>query len=331
VLERPIAAACGDRYVIRDVSARRTLGGGSIIDLRPPARRRRSPERRLQLAALALSDAQLSFKRLLETPPFAWSLVAFARDRALSPAEQNTLGEMPGIVMLGAADSAFAMATQCWRDYAARLHAALASYHQDNPDLQGIGRERLRLMLKPHLPADVFLAALRKLAEERAIVLESGFIRLVSHVVRLDGDDEATWREIAPMLSSDQRFRPPRVRDIAGALADDEREVRRLLKTCCRLGRVDEVAHDHFFLRSTVAEMAAIVAELGENGSVFSAAQFRDRVANGRKVAIQILEFFDRHGLTLRRGDRRRINVRRLDLFGAGALPSAQGRDSIAQ
>ena len=46
-------------------------------------------------------------------------------------------------------------------------------------------------------------------------------------------------------------------------------------------------------------------------------AQFRDRMDNGRKVAIQILEFFDRHGATLRRGDLRRINPHRLDLFGA--------------
>ena len=47
--------------------------------------------------------------------------------------------------------------------------------------------------------------------------------------------------------------------------------------------------------------------------------QFRDRLDNGRKVAIQILEFFDRHGVTLRRGDLRRMNTQRLDLFRAGA------------
>ena len=45
-------------------------------------------------------------------------------------------------------------------------------------------------------------------------------------------------------------------------------------------------------------------------------AEFRDRLANGRKVAIQILEFFDRHGVTLHKGDVRRINRHRLDLFG---------------
>ena len=50
-------------------------------------------------------------------------------------------------------------------------------------------------------------------------------------------------------------------------------------------------------------------------GGEFTAALLRDRLDNGRKVAIQILEFFDRHGVTIRRGDLRRLNRHRLDLF----------------
>jgi selenocysteine-specific elongation factor len=90
--------------------------------------------------------------------------------------------------------------------------------------------------------------------------------------------------------------------------------------------KVDEVTPDHFFLRSTVAEMVEIASGLaaaGANGE-FTAAQFRDQLNNGRKVAIQVLEFFDRHGVTLRRGDLRRMNKQRLDLFRV----SDQGRES---
>jgi len=56
VLDRPIAAALPDRYVIRDVSARHTLGGGRFIDLRPPGRRRRTTERRAQRAAMTITE-----------------------------------------------------------------------------------------------------------------------------------------------------------------------------------------------------------------------------------------------------------------------------------
>ena len=53
VLDRPIAAAAGDRFVLRDTTAQRTIGGGVFIDLRAPARKRRTPERLAQLEAFA--------------------------------------------------------------------------------------------------------------------------------------------------------------------------------------------------------------------------------------------------------------------------------------
>ena len=75
------------------------------------------------------------------------------------------------------------------------------------------------------------------------------------------------------------------------------------------------MAPDHFFPRATVAEMAAIAAALGEAGP-FTVAQFRDRLDNGRKVAIQILEFLDRRGLTVRQDDLRRVVRAPGELFG---------------
>ena len=78
-------------------------------------------------------------------------------------------------------------------------------------------------------------------------------------------------------------------------------------------------------------DMVVILIDVAAHaeGGVFTAAQFRDRIDNGRKVAIQILDFFDRHGVTLRRGDLRRINRNRLDLFAACVQSSADaiGRD----
>lgn len=53
--------------------------------------------------------------------------------------------------------------------------------------------------------------------------------------------------------------------------------------------------------------MAAIVVDVARTApdGKFRASDFRDRLDNGRKVAIQILEFFDKHGFTIRRQDLR--------------------------
>ena len=74
-----------------------------------------------------------------------------------------------------------------------------------------------------------------------------------------------------------------------------------------------EVAPDQYFLRPVVAEMIGIANGFGRD---FTAAEFRDKLDNGRKVAIQILEFFDRLGITVRRGDLRRAVPQKLAHFG---------------
>jgi selenocysteine-specific elongation factor len=317
VLDRPIAAALGDRFVIRDVSAQRTLGGGRFLDLRAPARKRRTPERRLQLEAMALSDITQSLRALLETPPYYWDWNAYWRDHAMSRDQAAALVDRLGLIKLESGASSIAMLPERWRKFSASVLNALSGFHSEFPDVQGIAREKFRLSLEPRLPAASFAVALQNLARERQIVLDGAFVRLSSHTVRLTSADETLWEEILPLLGGSMRFRPPRVRDIAGHSDRSEGDIRRLLKLVARLGRADEIAHDHFFLRDTVREMVALAAEAAQADGQFTAAHFRDRVENGRKVAIQILEFFDRHGVTLRRGDLRRMNKYRVDMFGA--------------
>ena len=94
------------------------------------------------------------------------------------------------------------------------------------------------------------------------VALDGAWVRLPGHEVRLTPADEKLWNRIRPLLGAAERFRPPRVRDIAGALGAAEADVRRLLKLLGRMGQVDEVAHDHFFLRDTVAEMVEIAADV---------------------------------------------------------------------
>jgi selenocysteine-specific elongation factor len=332
VLERPIAAAIPDRYVIRDVSGQRTMGGGSFIDLRPPTRRRRTAERQAQRDALAIAGPLTAFKALLTTPPFAWNLTVFARDRVLSAAKAKGIEDESGLIALEIGGSKVALAPDRWRSLVGNLTEQLESFHSENPDLQGIGREKLRLLSQPRLPAPEFAAALQRMASAGEVVLDGSFVRLTTHAVRLSPGDEEVWAAIQPLLGGEDRFRPPRVRDVATATTRPERDVRRILKLASRMGWTDEIAHDHFFLRGAVHEMVGIVADLAaraDNG-VFTAAQFRDRVENGRKVAIQILDFFDRHGVTVNKNDLRHTNKYRLDLFGPVVVWSngIQGRES---
>ncbi|MBB6187917.1 selenocysteine-specific translation elongation factor [Rhodanobacter sp. MP7CTX1] len=317
VLSRPIAAAALDRFVLRDVSAQRTIGGGQFFDLRAPSRQRRTVEREAVRAALALADSQDAFAALLEIPPFAWDLSALARDRALSAEKLAGIISALSPVVFHVGEERIAVSQKHWQSLVTSLIECLESFHATYPDLQGMGREKLRLALQPRLSAAAFALALHHADFAGRVVRDGAFVRLASHSLQLSPEREALWQTIAPLLGGDARFRPPRVRDIAGVLARSEQNIRQLMIFAARLGLVDEVAHDHFFLRTTMHEMVLIVADIAAQAADgrFTAAQFRDRIDSGRKVAIQILEFFDRQGVTLNRGTLRRIQARYLDLF----------------
>jgi selenocysteine-specific elongation factor len=316
VLERPLAVAAGDRFVLRDTTSSRTVGGGWFIDLRPPERRRRTPERRADIAALAQSDPATALAQTLAEPGRSIDLDGFLRDRALGLATGHEIESALGLITLPVGSKRMAMLPATWERLRAGIGQTLDVFHQARPERPGLGVDELRRGEKPMQPAPLFTAVLKKLVEAGEIAVDRAWVRRPSHQVMFSKEEEKMWAAIRPLLASTP-YRPPRVRDIAKALGIDEAGVRRVLRMAVRRGDAEEIAQDHFFLPAVVQAMAKIAIDLAAQApdGKFTAAHFRDRLDNGRKVAIQILEFFDRHGFTIRRQDLRRINPARVGLF----------------
>jgi selenocysteine-specific elongation factor len=296
-LDRPLAACRGDRFVIRDASARRTIGGGRVLDVTPVgalARRGRRAPARLELLASVRDDPPATALRTwLAQQPVPLARLANAWN--LRPDESEAL--------LGAAEArvaaGIAFATSHWRRLREQVLAAVDATHQREPEMPGVEQQKLRRTVAPALDPDAFGAVLDELLAGGALARRGAFLALPSHKAELGRDQRVRWERIKPLLV-DRKFEPPRVRDIARETGIPEVEVRHLLRTVSRVGDVTLVALDHFFLTSSVAQLADIAAELSQRDGAARAAEFRNRIGTGRKLAIQILEFFDRAGYTHR-------------------------------
>lgn len=312
-LDRPIGALAGDRFVLRDATATRTIGGGAVIDPFPPRRGRRTPERLAQLTAFEQSEPATALRELLSLPPGWTDRTSFIRARNLSPAVQSAV--MDAAPAVAVAD--LLMTPVKLDGLRSGIVEQLAAYHAEAPDQPGLQLERLRVATPGRPPQAAFRVILDSLFRRGAVEQDGPWLRLPTHRATLSVQDERVWRQ-ARELIAEQRFRPPRTRDLARALSVPEAAMRKTLKRVQRMGRLIEVAPDQFFLSETVAEMLGIAASIAESetGGTLTAAAFRDRLENGRKVAIQILEFFDRAGVTVRTGDERRVRADRLGLFG---------------
>jgi selenocysteine-specific elongation factor len=302
-LERPIGALAMDRIVLRDAGANATIGGGVVLDPWPPRRGGRTPARFFRLAALE-QPAATAMGALLGEGLFEF--LPFARARNLGEAGRVAiLAETHAIVAGG-----FAIRNDRLEMLQAGLLDALAAHHRDHPDLPGLAAEKLRSALPVRTPLPLFRALIEAALRRGALVQEGPSLRLPSHTVRLSPQDERVWEHARTLIAA-QRFNPPRTRDMVPDIGLTEVQLRASLKRLAHRGRLVEVAHDHFFLAETVAEMAAIAAALERDAGTLATAAFRDRLGIGRKVAIQVLEFFDAAGVTRRIGDARRVRPER--------------------
>jgi selenocysteine-specific elongation factor len=310
-LPQPIGALAHDRIVLRDTGATCTIGGGIVLDSFPPRRGRRTPVRLAQLAALDASDPVEALRGLLAVAPGWTDHATFMRARNLPEADRAAVTQAVPAVATGG----LILSPAAFDRLRGDVLSALGAHHRTSPELPGLQTERLRRALRERPPADGFAGILQTLLREGALAQEGPWFRLPAHRVSLSPQDEKLWRAARPLLAAD-RFRPPRTRDIARLLSLPEAAIRSTLKRLMRMGQVVEIAPDHFFLRETVAEMAAIAAAAVDADGLLTAAAFRDRLDNGRKVAILILEYFDRTGVTVRLGDARQVRSDRSGLFG---------------
>lgn len=319
VLDRPVAALARDRFILRDQSAQRTIGGGVVIDPWPPNRGRRRPERLALLAALDTTDPVDALAGALGVDPGWIGLPEFAAGWNLADEDAKLAAEIASAELLDSTQGQIAVARQRWSDWRQAVLDCVAQHHAAKPDSPGIDPLRLRMALPQRLPAPLFDSALARLRREAAIASDGPWLKLPGHVARLAPAEERIWLGVEPLLSS-AGFAPPRVRDIAKALDLPEESVRRVLKRQARWGRVAEIALDHFFTRERIAAMAATAADLeARSGGGVDTASFRDRLGTGRKIAIQVLEYFDRLGLTHRKGDVRSVRKERIAALGLGA------------
>jgi selenocysteine-specific elongation factor len=143
------------------------------------------------------------------------------------------------------------------------------------------------------------------LLDEDRLVLDRNRYRLPAHRPTLDPADLAAWERLAHHFTETPR-QPPTINDIAKAEDLDPKAFHELCLRWHHGGRLLQVSKNRFLLPEGVSELEAALRMLAaEAQEGFDARAFRDAAAIGRNTAIDVLEYFDRVGLTRRRGNHR--------------------------
>ena len=303
LLNAPAHAVHGDRVVLRDQSAQRTLGGGRVLDPFAPPRNRHRQARLAVLRALSGETLEDILPALL--PSAINGLEPASLERQFNrPRQTWRLPEEAVEINTRVGPRLFDRGT--WDYLEQSLVAALQRFHETQPDELGPDRDRLRRYALPQLERPVYLALLEQALAAGKIEASGPWLHLPGHRVRLSEEEEALKARLWPLLES-ARFNPPWVRDLAGALDIEEDRVRHLLRKLSRIGELQQVVKDLFYPDATIRQLANQILDMERQAGVIRAAAFRDQIQLGRKRSIQLLEHFDRIGLTRRFGNERKI------------------------
>lgn len=294
VLDVPLWLAENDRLVLRDIAARTTLAGARAILLHAPRRGKRQAAYLAWLHQLEQTqDDQQTLEAFLQRGTV--SLSAFAWARQLSGNGLEALLAKPGYMQAG--DNLLSMNVAArWQQ---KLLDTLARYHQQHDDQPGPGRERLRRMALPGENEPLVLALIEKMRREGKLVSRQGWLHLPDHDPGFSAEQQVIWEKIDGLFGDE----PWWVRDLAAEIKQDEQKVRQLLRFAAQLGLVTAILKDRYYRNDRIQAFAGLIRELDQTQGATSAADFRDRLGIGRKLAVQILEYFDRTGFTRRRGN----------------------------
>ena len=320
VLDQPIGAVARDRFIIRDQSAQRTIGGGHVVDIFPPARGRARPERLAMLDVLDTDDDAAALTGALNVASTGLDLRRFAIARNLTGDELEAVVGPGAAIVIGPAQSRLAFSQAAWQSLREDTLSALDRFHAQHTDRLGPSVAQLRRSLGRHVAEEAFAGLVDALTADGTIASDGMLLHRPSQKPVLAPEDQKLWIEISPLLS-ETPHQPPVVHDLAREVGESPEKIARTLRRAAALGLVIQASKNRFFESEALASLATVFEDVARDATDgVGPGAFRDRAGMGRNLAIEVLEFFDRAGLTRREG-----NVRRLVRPAREVFPSADG------
>ena len=314
-LRQPAAVAAGDRFILRQPSPSRTLGGGQVVNPHPGRRHRRFRSETIAgLETLARGQPpDILLQRLQEREPAGAREVVSAsgleEDIALGALEELLatgqasflgLGEAAVPAAQAVAGNRYLVSAAGWRQLTEQLQAVLADYHRQYPLRLGMPREELKSRLQPRRPwpGRLFNELVGRATAEGVVAEVEGAVRTVDHVVRFTPQQQKQVDAVLGRFRA-QPYTPPSVAEATASVGPD------VLQALIEANTLTRISEDVLFLTETYEQIVArIMTHLRAEGSI-TVAQVRDLFGTSRKYALPLMEHLDERRLTRRVGDAR--------------------------
>lgn len=297
ILDKPLFLAYGDKLILRSGDAKHILAGARVLEIHSPKRYKRKPSRLEYLTKLV--QAQTLAQRIaLYLQQTALSAQQLCWLEQLKLAQLDQLLQQTGHIRVQ--DWCFNQGYQ--QQQQQKIQGSLAQYHQQHPDQLGVGKARLYRMASLAQPEALIYHFIQQLLTQGTLQQTRGWLHSPEHKIQFSPQQQLLWQQVFALFEQ-QHGQALWVREVANALNLDEQAIRDFMYKAGKLGYLTAVVKDRFFLTEVIYQYARLIKQqINQQGGI-SVNQLRDQLGFGRKITVQLIEYYDRCGFLRRKGN----------------------------
>jgi selenocysteine-specific elongation factor len=299
-LAEPTLLLPGDRIIMRQFSPVVTIGGGVVLDASPICR---MPGLDAFLKTLAAGDAQPILRvRIARRGHAGITLTQLIAETGWPrPVIEAHLVHLEAqIVRIGD----LVVYLPALEELKSLILSTVASYHQTNPLVAGIGKEELRDQVRAS--GEVFAAALEMLVRDRRLDGAGEIVRLPGRSVVMK-DEEAQSKTIIEHAFVSAGLKVPALKEVLAGLKVDKTRAQKIVTLLLRDKVLVKISEELVFHRDALMDLRKRISSEKAKSPKMDVARFKDMIGVSRKYAIPLLEYLDREHVTRRAGDERVI------------------------
>ncbi|MHB8171391.1 MAG: selenocysteine-specific translation elongation factor [Thermincolia bacterium] len=309
VMEEPVVAAKGDRFVIRSYSPMHTMGGGMVIDPNPGKHKRFDQEIMASLATKQQGTAdELLLQLLVSEQDRLLTLgeaIALLTMESTEVQEALTILKAPNLLhTLDSEGKTYVVATEVYDKWVVMVVGSLREFHQSYPLRFGLAKEELRSKHFKAIPNKVFNTLLQYWSQQ-------GILDLGEQVVAVKGFEPKVDASVEKMINQafelyrEQSFQPPGWREVVESLKIPPQWQEEIIFFLINRGDLVKIADDMYFTRAALDEARNRLVTYLKEHKEMQLGEARDILQSSRKYILPLLEYFDHQRLTRRVGDKR--------------------------
>lgn len=283
ILDAPVVARAGDKFVLRSASPLATIGGGLVTDPLAPRRGKPFPAYHME------GDDKLAW--------FAAEAGLHGVPEGSFPVRGSGPVQQKSKVVTRIGDRWFA--TEALEVARTRLLAAVRAFHNEKPLEPGIPREDVR----SRLGADqaLFDQLVSEIVQKKKLEAAGAILRLPGRAAELTPAQQALADQLIEALTAAGR-EPPSVGELEQRFGNHTLPVLRHLE---RQKRVVQVEDSRYYAPEAVRELLQRLEKGMDGKGEVAPTDLKEVLGFSRKYLIPFLEYCDKRGYTQRRGNGR--------------------------